>query len=43
MTEYGAFAVMLVMLFICGLTYCGDPDLHDIMIDRLTTEEKCEK
>ena len=39
MNEYGASAVLVVVFFLCTLTYCGDPDLHDIMLDRLTTEE----
>jgi hypothetical protein len=43
MTEYGASATIVIVLFLCGLTYCGNPDLHDIMLDRLTTEELCEK
>ncbi len=43
MTEYGASATLVIVLFLCGLTYCGNPDLHDIMLDRLTTEELCEK
>jgi len=43
MSEYGASAVIVIVLFLCGLTYCGDPDLHTIMLDRLTTEELCEE
>jgi len=43
MNEFSASAVLIIVIFLCGLTYCGDPDLHDIMLDRLTTEEPDEE